>query len=427
MDMRKITLQNFHSYLPVQLVPAGVITLVASVVIYKLYERIHALDKLCSSLDSSNTEQREQMEKLHAELDEMTEKVEAAARDAKTKQNAWSTRAVEITNLQTRLARSQNEHEQLKTRHTRDIQIAREEVRAVHSQKGEMKNLLDSQATELAAAREFTFMTDSVSAADVVRMVQELNSAIYQTTMQLVSIFPLEAAEIPPADQQLNVEARGHAINAIGERLVKMLTSEGSDESLLILAFQSGLAYISTLALSSWLYGMDREARFLKDVYQQIWTSEKQAVAGRWRALTHKKLSALATPPIRPDIISVLRDILLTIGWKDEPQNITLQIEEELGDSVDEIIETITKTSKAIREEFISEDLLAVHFRSGSPFKPMSMEVEGIFPTGQARRNGAQYVLGTVEIGLATFSRNTGTQLLLKPKVTVTTIDTSTK
>jgi hypothetical protein len=109
--------------------------------------------------------------------------------------------------------------------------------------------------------------------------------------------------------------------------------------------------------------------------------------------------------------------LLISIGWKAEPGQIRALLEETLRDRIDEIAALVAKTSKMIREEFVSDDLQVIYVRAGQHFNPPLMDAE----EGQVSPGIQAPVLGTVELGLALRNRTGGQQMLLKPRVALDT------
>ncbi|KAF8632104.1 hypothetical protein AX15_002036 [Amanita polypyramis BW_CC] len=395
----------------------AIVAFLPAAFIFKQWERIRTLKQRCDNLASSNVEQHEKVEKLQAELEATKKKATDSALNAKVKEDGWNTSALETLRLKGCLTKMQDDYEQLQMRYARETHANQDRLHTLQTQTEGLKKLLETQAVELTAAREFTFMTDRVSAADVTRTVEDLNSTIYQAAMQLISMIPPDSDDTSKVeDERLIAETRSRSVNAIGEQLLDVaISSAKDDETLSILAFQSGIAHVCSLAISSWAFGMVHESEILKIVYEQIWANEKQAVAGRWRSLTSKQLSGLSDRAIRHEILTVLVCILFSISWKDEPENIRSALETELGDSIDEVVQSVSKTSKMIREEFISDDLQVVCARPGQTFNASSMDVDGDAPNVEGD------VLGTVELGLALRSRSGGQSLILKPKVVINT------
>ena len=181
---------------------------------------------------------------------------------------------------QHRLTQLQNDFDRLQEKYNRELRAAQDELQALREQRDELKKLVDMQAVELTAAREFTFITDQISATDVSRTVQDLNFTIYQTAVQLISIkqpAPPTALPAPAADtERRQVQARIYSVSVIGERLLHLAQTAGQeDETFPIFAFRSGIAHVCFSAISSWVFGRghDPQHGILNLAYEQIWAS----------------------------------------------------------------------------------------------------------------------------------------------------------
>ena len=129
--------------------------------------------------------------------------------------------------------------------------------------------------------------------------------------------------------------------------------------------------------------------------------------------MTHKQLSNISGSRVQCEILRSLLWLLISIGWKAEPRQIEALLKEELRESIDEIVGFVAKTSKMIREEYVSDDLEVTYIPSGQQFNPSLMD-------GQASGPDV-FVLGTVELGLALRNRAGGQCILLKPSVVLDT------
>ncbi|KAF8333706.1 hypothetical protein F5887DRAFT_675413 [Amanita rubescens] len=130
-----------------------------------------------------------------------------------------------------------------------------------------------------------------------------------------------------------------------------------------------------------------------------------------WRALTHKQLCNMSGDQVQREIYTLLSHLLICIGWKVETRQIKALLEEELSVCINEIATFVAKTSRMIREEFVSDDLQVTYVRAGQRFNPSLMDAEG-----QASPGVQGPVLCTVELGLALQNRAGGQWMLLKPR-----------
>jgi DNA repair exonuclease SbcCD ATPase subunit len=246
--------------------------IVLALYLFKQWERIRTLQKQCDALGKTCAEQAEKIEKLETDISASTKKATDVSHLSKNKEKALSNRITEAAN---RIAKLQNDQDQLQAKYTRDLRAAQDELQGLREVRDELQKLVESQAAELTTAREFTFMTDQVAAADVTRTVQDLNSTIYQTAMQLISIEAPTPSTTAASTESL-AEARYQSINAIGDRLLHLAATTGQeDESYPILAFQSAIASICASAISSWVFGRGYEPQHevLNLTYGHIWAS----------------------------------------------------------------------------------------------------------------------------------------------------------
>lgn len=240
---------------------------------FKQWEGIRKLQKQCDALAKTCAERGEKIEELETDILAINKKAADASQHSKSKEKLLSTKVVDGTN---RLAKLQNDYDQLQAKYNRHLRVSQDELQALREHRDELQKLVESQAMELTAAREFTSMTDQVAAADVIRMVHDLNSTIYQAAMQLISVEPpAPSTTVTPSPDDL-ADAHNHSITAIGERLLHLAMTTGQeDETFPILAFQSAIAYVCSAAISSWVFGRGHEPQheLLNFTYGQIWAS----------------------------------------------------------------------------------------------------------------------------------------------------------
>ena len=240
--------------------------------IFKQWDHIRTLRKECEALGKTCAEQAEKIEKLETDISATTKKAADVSHLSKNKEKALNSKVAEAVN---RIAKLQNDSDQFQAKYTRDMRAAQDELQGLRGRRDELQKLVESQAAELTTAREFTFMTDQVAAADVIRTVQDLNSSIYQTAMQLISLeAPAPSATAAPPSAENLAGAQFQSVTAIGERLLHLAATTGqNDESFPILAFQSAIAHICATAISSWVFGRSRgpQHEILNFTYGQIW------------------------------------------------------------------------------------------------------------------------------------------------------------
>ncbi|KAK2464385.1 hypothetical protein APHAL10511_003532 [Amanita phalloides] len=328
-----------------------------------------ALQGQCDGLASARATQKAKIQELENELAMTKAKAADAAIDADAKDVA---NASKFSNLNVRFTKLQNVHEQFQTTYKlvqdelqariselqsnhNQLQIiyktVQDERQALRTERDELKKRVETQAAELAAAsaHEITFMTEKVVASGVTSVMEELNNMISRIASRLISIIPANA-EGSLYGEPLQADARAHAIEAISERLLDLVTTRSKDDhSMLAVALQSGLARACFLAITR-VTGRVQES----DVaYRQVWLNDKQGVVSRSRAPTNQRLSGLTDENAVVEVVlAMLASVLVSIGWNDEPQHIRSRLRREsegLGDQIGRSADHICSTRGDIR------------------------------------------------------------------------------
>jgi hypothetical protein len=89
---------------------------------------------------------------------------------------------------------------------------------------------------------------------------------------------------------------------------------------------------------------------------------------------------------------TLLIALLVSIGCQAEPVQIQALLREELSECINEIATSVAKTSRMIREEFVSDDLQVMYVQPGQRFNSILMDAE----EGEATPGVQAPVLGTV-------------------------------
>ena len=161
-------------------------------------------------------------------------------------------------------------------------------------------------------------------------------------------------------------------------------------------------------------------------------SSEDQAVSGRWRALTHNYVRTMSqngpelVAHFRGVVAAHLIDILITAGYQENHQTLVEKVFSTFSDKIDVIITASLRLNLAIGEEITSCDIELVGVQAGDVFDPSNMEDIG---GNHGFQKTEDRVLCTTEVGLRREQKQTkGDQswmeatLLLKPKVALESI-----
>ncbi|PCH36675.1 hypothetical protein WOLCODRAFT_157374 [Wolfiporia cocos MD-104 SS10] len=303
----------------------------------------------------------------------------------------------------------------------RSEQITREYERAYadwNDKQQKMAALLETKSAELRSAQTYLTMVDNVSDMDLLRMVRELNSHIFQFTAQLANNLPYSHSpsrqNTLPADLTLTVK------QSVGPDILHLLLarSHSEDPICVQIALQSGMISFARSVIMTWSLETDIANGQLQSIYNWLRSKEDPAVSGRWRALTNATLRSLTQTEtiklrLKDDLAKVVSNIISVSGInKALPlEEIYKNIRTQYGDKLAEIIDFIVSLHRTIGEDVISHDIELVHIQGGQPFDAKHME--DAYPidclkaprASDARPLG---VFGTVEIGVRRVERSGG-------------------
>ena len=159
-------------------------------------------------------------------------------------------------------------------RHSQENMVYKDEIHRAEAQHETTKKLLEEQANELKGARAFLGHSNMLSGADVIGMVDRLNSEVYQAAASMVDTFEFEGQ-----NERMNDEARKKAMDdaskTIGGELMHALIAQRRkdkrdyDPTLVQYALQTCLTFCCWKICISWALG-DENSLFIKRIYDDI-------------------------------------------------------------------------------------------------------------------------------------------------------------
>ena len=160
-------------------------------------------------------------------------------------------------------------------RHSQENMVYKDEIHRAEAQYETTKKLLEEQANELKGARAFLGHSNMLSGADVIGMVDRLNSEVYQAAASMVDTFKFEGR-----NRRINDEAWKKATDdvskTIGGELMHALIAQRTrkdkvdyDPTLVQYALQTCLTFCCWKICISWALG-DENSLFIKRIYDDI-------------------------------------------------------------------------------------------------------------------------------------------------------------
>ncbi|KAI0707079.1 hypothetical protein C8Q76DRAFT_629279 [Earliella scabrosa] len=178
---------------------------------------------------------------------------------------------------------------------------------------GDARQIILSQAEELASLKSFLSKTDDWSGAQLLQAVADLNSEIIQLSASIAEEFAPSLrtdTRSPSAARERDREIVGPAL---GKEMLKLLESRehASDPTLVQFALQAWEVYCVSRVMEAFCYGLPKDVdEALRLLFERMQREEPQPTTSRWRALTYKHArSLLARPrqssePSSPDTIT---------------------------------------------------------------------------------------------------------------------------
>ncbi|PCH36671.1 hypothetical protein WOLCODRAFT_109015 [Wolfiporia cocos MD-104 SS10] len=288
--------------------------------------------------------------------------------------------------------------------------------------------LLETRTSELRAAQTYLSMVDSLSEADLLRMLGELNSLVYQLTAQMAD------CKMDFTEMKANVEQH------IGPHLLDLVVARAhSAEPICVqVALQSAIVRFATSVIATWNFQHDAANDMFRKVYDRLRDTEEPSVSTRWRVLTQSSLRSITWSEatehhLRNNLAELVTEIMLLAGSSISPPALYQTLCTQFGERLQSIITISLSLQKAMGEGVVSSHLEPSICTWGMPFNPN--EMVDAFPSSHERTprpsdRSSPLLLGTTEVGLQRVEqRESGDKIaghphivmLLKPKVVLET------
>ena len=175
--------------------------------------------------------------------------------------------------------------EQLRRRDT-EMQIVVNELTQIKTQHHQTVALLDTRTSELKSAEAFLSKADTMSGADVVRMVEGLNAEILQTAAYIADHFVF--SQRADFTEEL-LEPSGRLEELLGHKMVHLLDiiNHGDDPMLIQLACQASTAAYCRWMILTWDIDDANYDQFLKHIYMTVQQGGEPSSCSRYTATYH--------------------------------------------------------------------------------------------------------------------------------------------
>ncbi|EDR07695.1 uncharacterized protein LACBIDRAFT_298115 [Laccaria bicolor S238N-H82] len=281
---------------------------------------------------------------------------------------------------------------------TADINALREQLRRTEANNSQTTQLLDVRTAELKGAQVFLTKADSFAGADLIKMVESLNSEMFQGAAFMSE--GLEFDEVAGRNARLNAQITERAKILLGSVMFSQLLAKPPtvDPLPLQLALQSVMILrcrqIIQL-LCPMEYGDHND--FLKKVYNGIQASEEQAVTGRWRAMTQAQLrpSRSYASHIAEDLVNVL--IVCGLSTSNSEYQVIIK---DIKHRMSLLEKAALQLRVALKEGVTSVDIEPFDISTRAQFDPTNMDDAYGDSRKERKRGDGERIMCTTDMGL---------------------------
>jgi len=181
-----------------------------------------------------------------------------------------------LTQLEKQLERSREQNQTLGSllkNQANEARMLKGESHQLKLKHAQTLELLETRTSELKGAQAFLTKADSLSGADIIGMIEALNSEILQTAAFMAESFEFDEQKAGAGEESEELqEACASVTELLGPRLVQLLRSmdHHEDPILIQIALQAGMSAFAEWLISSWYFENPQEEEFLAEIYVRV-------------------------------------------------------------------------------------------------------------------------------------------------------------
>ncbi|KAI0643477.1 hypothetical protein C8Q79DRAFT_915289 [Trametes meyenii] len=255
----------------------------------------------------------------------------------------------------------------------------------MQTERRNLKTLLDTRTAELKEAQTYLSKVDDVTDSEVLRLVQVINSQIFQMSAQISDDFQTSYGTYKGREPAERTVSRLEKSSCVVPDLPRVLyiANHRDDPILVQLALQAVLATILCDIASPWKAVSTQHDTLLQSVYAEMCkNAEPQSVFGRWRTMTLTYLRGLVpdqgevTSKVVNKLVNFISAILIICGTGESMEDMRQFIEQQYGQALQELAMHVIDFRRTVGERVVSRDLYIMTVPPGTPFSSSSMEDE---------------------------------------------------
>ncbi|PCH36684.1 hypothetical protein WOLCODRAFT_20686 [Wolfiporia cocos MD-104 SS10] len=246
-----------------------------------------------------------------------------------------------------------------------------------HTHQQTLLLLVGTRTADLRDAQLYLTKTDSVSDAEILALVEQLNSEIFQAAAQISDSIDFD--NVVHHTEPLLIESAKERIRPlVGEALVGLLgiVRHRDDPFCIQIALQASTVAFACKIIATWTFEPDDGKVSFNRVYTEIRHNERQGVSGRWRALTRLHTKAFLHPGdvmktyLLERLTQYIVDIFAVSGFQVQgsPEASCAFLSNYHADRLKTLTESCLRLRQIIGEEVISGDFETLIVAPGEKF-----------------------------------------------------------
>ncbi|PCH36690.1 hypothetical protein WOLCODRAFT_109047 [Wolfiporia cocos MD-104 SS10] len=293
----------------------------------------------------------------------------------------------------------------------RDRQQLQLQLNALRREHEQTLALLDVRTAELRDAQLYLTNTDSVSDAEVLALVEQLNAQIFQAAAQIATIDFDRVVQHPV--QQVTEGAKERVTALVGGKLVELLqyVRHQDDPFCLQIALQASMVELVRSFAAAWTFKAevcDPCMLVASGVWTYLFLPKSQTVSGRWRTLARHYVRTVlpedneVAGDLSRYLIRYIADVFAVSGLHFEGAEDALHasISTNHGDRVKTLVESCLKLRHMIGEEMISGDFEVFVVAPGEKFDEPHAKDDCADPRAGKPSAMDHHILCTTAMGL---------------------------
>jgi len=228
-------------------------------------ERRRRQEEELGSLRHSLSESRAEVQRREKAVLSLTEEIERLGKRVLEAERELDTTRRQNRTLTDRSMTLATQHKQLES-----------DLNRTKAEQKQTSELLSVRTVELKGAQAFLTKADQLSGADIIKLVEELNTEIMQTAATMAEELAINEKKIDAEGKEQESdesrEASTRTEEIVGSRMTELLkVSEHHEDPILIqIAFQTGMVAYAHWMISSWCFESPEDEHMLSEIYARV-------------------------------------------------------------------------------------------------------------------------------------------------------------